>query len=213
MATESEKLIDRPITWRSIIRVGLIWAAEYAMLSLIEDSPPSLKVATILCALAALAAMEFEPWIESKKKNLSHILIGVAAFVYLVFVAYALNSVAEKREIKRTLQKLYSRSTPITTQSIIVHDSEKAQPKTLDQIQVKQEITKFEAWERDTAAWIGEHLGDAARDRFLDRSQATAFPFMGYAPVYDPAYAAMRLQLADERRNLLSILESRIYAE
>jgi hypothetical protein len=59
--------IDLPITWRSVVRVGLVWMAEYAMLTSIEDANVALKIATIICAVAALATLEFE--VASLKKR------------------------------------------------------------------------------------------------------------------------------------------------
>ena len=52
------------IMWRSLIIIGLAWAAEYALLGLIGDANLPLRVATILCAIAAVFILEIEPWYD-----------------------------------------------------------------------------------------------------------------------------------------------------
>jgi hypothetical protein len=55
--------LDRPITWASVARVALAFAAEYGLLALIEDSPFAVKLATVVCSVAALAALEAREWL------------------------------------------------------------------------------------------------------------------------------------------------------
>jgi hypothetical protein len=83
-------VLDQAITWRSVIRIGLIWAAEYAMLSLIEESPPYIKVATMICAIGLLATLEFEQWLRSKKNELFLGSLSMFILVYVSFIGYAI---------------------------------------------------------------------------------------------------------------------------
>jgi hypothetical protein len=93
--------LDKPISWRTIFRAGFIWGAEYALLSLIEDAPAWLKVATIVCALCALASLEGETWLNHQQKHLFVISFGTVAVVYLVFIGFAINHNAERQENRR----------------------------------------------------------------------------------------------------------------
>jgi hypothetical protein len=40
--------LDKAITWRDALELGLFFGVEYAMLALIEDAPFSLKAATMI---------------------------------------------------------------------------------------------------------------------------------------------------------------------
>jgi hypothetical protein len=65
--------IDAPITWQTVIRIGLGFGAEYALLALIEDAPSALKIATMLCALIALFILETGPKSAQSPSALSRI--------------------------------------------------------------------------------------------------------------------------------------------
>jgi len=60
---------SKPITWNSVLRLSLGFGAEYSLLSLIEDAPIALKMATMLCSLGALAALEGRDWLNKKARR------------------------------------------------------------------------------------------------------------------------------------------------
>lgn len=102
------QLMDAPITWRSFFRATLIFAAEYAMLALIEEAPSFLKVSTIICALALLAALELEDWLQRVRPNAFRSAILLSVTLYSGCIMYALLMLANKTYVKEHLGELYT---------------------------------------------------------------------------------------------------------
>src|SRR5690348_4920667 len=99
--------LDSPITWRSLARIGLGFAGEYALLALIEDAPAALKIGTVLCAVAALFVLETEGRL---RKTSSYLFLGsivIVASIYLGFIGYALDHIHQEAVIDRRLSALY----------------------------------------------------------------------------------------------------------
>jgi hypothetical protein len=74
-------------TVRNAIRVGLFWASEYALLSLIEEAPRAVKWATLIGPLAALAVMQWEQKLRSWHRDLVGILLTLLTVGYLAVAA------------------------------------------------------------------------------------------------------------------------------
>jgi hypothetical protein len=201
-------LLNKPITWRSLVRIGLAFAAEYAMLALIEDAPVALKVATVFCATATLAALEADSWVRRQGKYVFPLVMGCLGIVYLGFVVYALAETYQQRHVKSQLKMLYSESTPLTTLPInSVSD-------------IHQFKTAYLEWEQKSSAWILAHIGPTSRDLFLSRPEPTSFG--GQAPQStqqlllwnecgDAEYLCFRRRLEMDRRSLTTLIESNSY--
>jgi hypothetical protein len=199
--------IDRPITWRTIFRVGLIWGAEYALLSLIEDAPTAVKVATIVCALSALAALEAETWLNTRHRYAFASAVTVVGLVYLAFVMYGINRVADKVAVREGLKQIYTSSRSLADRDI----PRNLTKGTLDEKAVDLFHQDFQAWEKGSANWIEKHLGPAARDKFLDRGSMPALSM--WAGTWNSIYDSDRDYLAADRRNLFDIMESKTYGD
>ena len=100
--------IDTPITWRTVVRVGLVWAAEYAMLALIEDAPTFMKVATVLCSLSILFVLESQSLFTALPARAYKNAILTSLLLYTACVVYAIHIVERKEFIKDELAKLYT---------------------------------------------------------------------------------------------------------
>jgi hypothetical protein len=105
--------LDKPITWSSAVRLGLGYAGEYALLSLIEDAPEALKVATVLCSIGALAALEARDWLEHQRQYSFRATVTSVSVVYLGFVGYAISHSVERHNVRLGLQKIYTDATPL----------------------------------------------------------------------------------------------------
>jgi len=116
-----------------------------------------------------------------------------------------LNGQPQKRALKRSLAR---QRLSLIGKSLSPQKNNETAP-TLNGAAVDQFERDYLDWERTSAAWIREHLGDAAHDHFLDRSNITSFSQWGL--VADFKYDHLRNLLSGERRNLISIMESRIY--
>jgi hypothetical protein len=205
--------LDIPVTWRSVIRIGLLWGAEYAVLSLIEDAPIALKLATVFCALGALVILELETRlaqvsVQIRRIRISRfqIAISVIGLIYAGFIVYAVAHAAERQRIMNGLQKIYITSGSLLNREIIgVTNLEAPDDNALSQYE-----KDFAEWQNRSQEWIGENVGEAAKERFLDRSLIS---YLGYGARYNERYSTIRNRLREERNNLHAILESRIYVE
>jgi hypothetical protein len=199
--------LDKPITLLSAIRIGLIWAGEYALLSLIEDSPEALKFATIFCAVGALATLEFREWLELRWRRLFILTITVLSLIYLGFISYAVHVAWHRQHVRNELKNIYSASTALT----------KLRPGSV--VDAGEYSAKIRKWEDDSAKWIEENLGIAASDQFLSRSAPSTFatgnsqnPFMylwNDCPERDAV--CYRHQLETDRTNLIAVMGNKAY--
>jgi hypothetical protein len=204
---EQEKTVslNTPITWKSLVRIGLVWAAEYAMLALIEDAPAVVKIATIFCALGALATLEFEGWLSRKRQGLFAASIVTLTETYLGFLAYAGVHVIHRWEARAGLERIYIASGELLNRPF---------PTTVAQVGTDDyahtEHTFFvdvSKWEKNSADWIGRNLGETARDRFLDPSGHVSPHWSGEAQEFNRAMDI----LYRNRKNLSVIIESGAY--
>ena len=95
--------LDKPLTWNSVGRLALVAAAEYGMLSLIEDAPFTVKVATVICSVGALAVLETRAALNKRKAHLFALSLSVIGAIYLGFLGYAAAHAAEKQRIEAGL--------------------------------------------------------------------------------------------------------------
>jgi hypothetical protein len=202
--------LDKAITWRDAIEIGLLFGGEYAMLALIENAPKSLQAATMVCAIATLVAMRAEDKIRGFHPRLFRNVLILLGVVYLGFVAYAINYVIDQQVTRNGLKTIYTSATPLIDRHISLGKPAQGQPaNALDQAEVDQFAEDYFKWENSSAQWIKDHLGDAAHDHFLDRSNTTTF--IQWGDVYDPKYDHIRNLLSGQRRNLIAIMESKVY--
>src|SRR5437879_3283062 len=106
-STSSDKPATIDFTWKNMFSAGLLLAAEYEVLTLIEDAPAFIKGATVVCDIAALAAMQFEGALRQQGKNLYAILLGGVSAFYLAFIAYAMVHTYHQSEMHEVLDNYY----------------------------------------------------------------------------------------------------------
>lgn len=200
------EISDKPITWRDAIELGVGFAAEYAMLALIEDSSFSLKAATMLCAAAAFIALKREDFLNEKigRESYRALLVTLVA-IWVCFAIYAVGRGWHRLSVQQNLQLIYSSATPLTDRKIPISLEH---PDSLSKDDVSTFKKDFEKWEQESANWILTNVGETARDQFLDRSNITVF---SWGDRFDNDYNLSRNRLAGDRRNLIAIMESRIY--
>jgi hypothetical protein len=200
---------NAPITWKTAVRLALGFAGEYALLALIEDAPAALKVATVLCAAGALAAMESQDWLNKRRHNLFAQIIGTIATIYLMAIAYGIVHYLEKLSVRHGLEARYIESSELVGRELTVTDPQYGIP---DQAAVDRLEADAKAWERETAAWIESHIGPAARERFLDAGSKTAWMW-GKGPSYDIRYSNILNTISGKRKNLTVLLETNAYGD
>jgi hypothetical protein len=166
-------------TWKNLCSAGLLLAAEYEVLALIEDAPAIIKGATVVCDIAALAVMQFETGLRQRANNLYAVLLsGVFAF-YLAFIAYAMVHTYHQSEMHDALDNYYIASGELYDEVQPFLLSSDAPP--------KETIVKWRAdigkWRDDTAQYIDLNLGAADRDRFLDAWTRPAVASSGWPEV------------------------------
>lgn len=215
MASNSDRavwrleVLDKPVTWHSVVRVGLIWGAEYALLSLIEDAPAWFKLATIGASLAALAALEWKTKLDKVwRYSFPVAIIGLLA-IYGSCIGYAYNEHLIRVSLREHLLRIYSSSRELSERTIPLDTKTKAN---LDQPEVTRFRNDFRKWEKNAADWIEKHLGPAAREQFLDRGNMPSLVGWGENFV-DSRYDQDRNFLSSDRHNLFLILESRTYVK
>ncbi len=200
---------DKPITWGTFTRFALVGAAEYAMLALIEDAPTAVRVATILCALAALGVLEGARWLRGIHRYLFDISIILILMIYLGFIGYAIHHASERKRIMAGLQDIYISSGKLVNREIFGITS---LSNNFDKADVERYKVDFNRWENASRQWIKQNISEAAEERFLDRSNVSYFNY-GNRVSDAPEYSEVRNRLQEERRNLSTIMESKIYVD
>jgi hypothetical protein len=197
-------MLDSPITWISALRLGLFWAGEYALLSLIEDAPVALKAATMICALAAILTLETRNWLNSKRANSFWYVITALSAVYAFFVAYAIYLSVYQWQTRQGLEERYVTAAGLAETRLTLKDNN-----TLDDGSVSQFANAFGAWENDTSDWILKRLNAAARERFLDRSGVLTYVSSGCHG--NAICNEVVNRLGADRKNLAVIMETTAY--
>lgn len=194
--------------WRTIVRIGLVWAAEYAMLALIEDAPAVLKIGTLVCALAGLGILQFEDQILKKGRRVFLAAVGAASAVYLGLSAYAINHYLNRQELRARMAEMYVTGGKIIDREIPVVSFDK-----YDETSVKKFIEDGLRWEKTTGDWLLANLGDTARERFGDMFSVGTY-CLGQANgsyACDSRYDRLKNRLVAEKKNLSAIIETSAY--
>jgi hypothetical protein len=204
-ATLMHDAITITFSWKIIVRIGLVWAAEYAMLALIEDSPAILKVATLICALAGLAVLQFEEKIQTYDRRIFLALISGVAVIYLGFSAYAIAQGLRREAAQAELRNIYASGNALIAQPIL-------KPSAANSFVDSKEVDQFQAeviaWETKSAEWLEKNFSPAARTRFLDMSGVGV---ICWTSACDQPYNGIRNRLIHEVRNITAIMESPVY--
>jgi hypothetical protein len=115
---------------------------------------------------------------------------ALAPLTVWFFVAYVRRRAAKQRDAKvARLQEFYVMAAPLTSPS--------ANPTNIPEF-----VAAVEAWANETADWIGNNLGRAARERFLDRSGHPPLTYGGNKELSDTRVAA-----GGWRKNLARLIE------
>jgi hypothetical protein len=191
---------------RAIIRVALVWAAEYAMLSLIEDAPTAIKVATLICAVSALAVMQFEVWVRSISKHSFRNAICGLTVIYLGFLGYAVAHAVNRLVIRHGLETYYIAAGELANRPIPLNEDKNH----MDIDAIKRLAVDVDNWQAVTALWLEKRLGPIGRERFLDISNMPSLTW-SQADQTDPAYSSAINRLTRDRHNLSVIIETGAY--
>jgi hypothetical protein len=134
---------------------------------------------------------------------LAIVSVGGTFYSQYQIVSSAKAEKARHAMIRSKLQNIYSASTVLTrekTQELAAHTD------------------KVRQWEDESAKWIIENLGVAARDQFLSRPMPSAYSVSGTnTPLYiwgecpERDGGCYRHQLETDRANLISIMENKAY--
>lgn len=202
----SAGLIDKPITWGSLARVGLAWAAEYGVLSLIEDAPFAVKMATIVCALGALAALETKEWLN-QRKYLFFSVMGFVSAIYFCFVIYAASHALHLIFARNGLEQKYAQSNELLRREVLETNPQHGADK--ENEAARQFARDVSEWKTSTGDWIRENVGVAAYARFLEPPTM----FYNFGPHFNKDYNMSMNDLVGCRRNLAIIIETGAYAD
>jgi hypothetical protein len=152
--------------WKAVFRLGLIWAAEYTMLALIEDSPELLKAATLICAVAGLAILQFEEKIREYNPRVFLGLIGIVAAIYLGFITYAVKRVVDREAVHDQLVNIYVSAGTLMDRTLPIMAGSNGG--SYDDGAETHLALDADRWRRATAEWLSTNLEPAARERFLE---------------------------------------------
>ena len=195
-----------PFTWKSLLRIGAGSAAEFALLTLIADSPESVKVVTLVVAISALGALEFQEWLTKRHRYLFFGVIGIAGTVYLGFVGYAVFHTYEEANTKsedalqakqrdQHLHELYLQGSAIWTRQLTIKDQDDA----------RANAVACDKWMNEAREWLRTKMGSPAEGRFLDDNGVGVFAYLERHQEY-PGDCFRALPVA--RGNMRAIIES-----
>ena len=142
--------------WRSLILIGLAWAAEYALLGLIADANLPLRVATILCALAALFILEIQQWYGGMYRYQFAFGIIILTILYLFFVGYAVKYAYDRYVVRQYFEESYT------------HGADIRQAPFKGDVNVQDWTKKLQAWRDETASYLKDNVGGMAYEKFLN---------------------------------------------
>jgi hypothetical protein len=153
-------IIDKPITWMSATTLGLGYAGEYSLLSMIEDSPEALKIATMLCSIGVLIALEGRGWLNRQSKWLFASVLGILSLIYLGFVGYAIQHSLHQIAVGQQLDALYQEGADIqkgVLSGTLTTTSQQEEWK-----------AKATSWRDKTAAYLQDEVSPFANSKFLN---------------------------------------------
>ncbi len=120
--------IFRPL-WDRGLRSALVFGIEWASLSLIEDSPSWLKLATMILASLGLAIIESRYFLMLKKRGVFAGLLAVVICIWVALVSYAAYHYNGEDKLDQLSTKIVSelhRNYPVPSPSqLAVHSPDK----------------------------------------------------------------------------------------
>jgi predicted PurR-regulated permease PerM len=174
--------LDTPLTLRALIFLALAYAAEYAMLGMLEDAIIYVKIATVICATAGVILMQYEDSLRRRANWLFYSALSFTAMIWIAFVVYAFIAYQHRNLTLQELKHIYVESGELVNREIpgITTISN-----TFDKAELAKYKSDFDKWEMSARRFIKDRLGDAAEERFLDRSNITSL-LSGTEPVKHP---------------------------
>jgi hypothetical protein len=188
-----------PFTWGSFFKAALAVAAEVALLSLVADSPLTVKIATLITALLGLLTLEMRWRLVRWRRRSFEVAIGGLAALYGCFVVYGVYHAVLERQITGHLQKLYFDSDRIEQKDF------PAGKGVLDSGEETIWLGEKRKWENETSVYIQENVGTYARSLFLSGGNES------YSVVYfsDTGGGIRDLRVGTMRSNLSHIISER----
>lgn len=83
---ETKSAVAEILTFRTLVKAALAVLAEYAVLSLIEDAPLSVKIATALIPALALLVIEFDRRLNAWHTNIVPASLGALVAAYIAIL-------------------------------------------------------------------------------------------------------------------------------
>jgi hypothetical protein len=178
--------------------------SHYALLALIEDAPAVLKIATVICAVAALFTLETEEWLRKRQNKLFALTISGIGLIYAVFIVFAIYGKMSEGVLQRQIREIFVEAGPIIETNIRSVSTSTV----LNEEDVRSFIDKAQNWEEKTSNWLKHNLGEAARERFVDLSSVA---IVCWDPVCSQPFTKTKNRLVGLRKNLSVIIETPAY--
>jgi hypothetical protein len=183
----------KPVVDRAI-RFGGVMFLEWGTLTLIEDSPRYLKIATIIIAILVLAVHESWPWLRMRDRRWYPSLMIALVLSYISIFVYALLTEPSASQGSKSSSLA---SVPVAMATATATPSKPSVVMDADEIQFRTELRKFvlgplgRTWNDSTQAaylTMQNHGSDAspANTLFLRLIQAAI------VPKYDPLPGTLR---------------------
>jgi hypothetical protein len=138
-------------------------------------------VGLVLGAAALITFSEVIRWINARE-----------SFV----VSQSATAIDKRADVRKQLQQFY-----VVGGTFIDADL----PKDISEGNFKEYEATVDQWANSTANWIAEHLGQAARAKFLDRS---SMPFLSYNKAVNESHNNLLNAVTAFRKNLSTLIET-----
>lgn len=125
---------------------------------------------------------------------------ALAPLTIWFLVAYVRRWFRTSKTLKqKALQAFYVSAGPIITRKL---------PKEMPESEFDKYVEEADSWVNSCADWIRDHMGIAARERFLDRSDIVSGY---YVSAINKTHSAVIENLTQFRKNLLALIESEVW--
>jgi hypothetical protein len=165
-----------PITWMSAVRLALGFAGEYSLISLIQDAPEALKIATLLCSIGILIALETRYWLNERGKHLFSTTILALSIIYAGFVVYALMHSYNQSVISARLDELYKKGSYLVEKPFVEHLLSNYAPTW--EVQVS-------GWIGETKAYLEDNVGGISSAKFMNTIGYQTLNYNGIPTEFD----------------------------
>jgi hypothetical protein len=159
--------------WRTVFRVCLLLLSEGAVIALLRDAPLSFLAATAVIPLLGVVLLETEEKFSAGKRWLFVSGLGILALAYGCFVGYAIIHASDELAIGRTLDSF--RSEGLVLQN---RPSEAG----MNAFEYSDWQKRIEQWRVETAKYLSDNVGDAAKNRFLNVTGRMSFNYGNASP-------------------------------